>query len=76
MRHEFLFKIKMNAQLKFDENCYCSDRSDSLYDFQDKGHQRSAEILHRSRESSNLRTQRVRSDETMISVFSVKVVYD
>ena len=33
----------MNEQSKFNENCYSTDGSDSLYDIQNKGHTRSAE---------------------------------
>ena len=54
----------MNAQSKFDENCYSTDGSDSLYDDQNKGHKRSAESLQRRKESSKLRTQRIKSEET------------
>ena len=32
----------MNAQSKFDENCYPPDGPDSLYEYQNKGHKRSA----------------------------------
>ena len=60
----FLFKIKINAQTKFDENYYSSDGSNSLYDNQNKGHKRSAECLQRRRETNKLRIQRIRSDET------------
>ena len=54
----------MNAQSEFDKNCYSTDGSDGLYDYQKTGHKRSAESLQRRKVSSKLRTQRIRSDET------------
>ena len=60
----FNLKIEMNAQFKFDENSYSTDESDSLYDYQNKGHNISAESLQRHKESSKLRAQRIRSDKT------------
>ena len=49
----------MNSQSKFDENCNSTDGSDSLYDYQNKGHKRSAEILQSKKESSKQWTQRI-----------------
>ena len=54
----------MNEQSKFDENCYSTDKSDSIYDFQSKGHKTSAESLQRRKESSKLRKQIIKSEET------------